>query len=311
MHTPSPPRAVLMLRPCAFGFNPGTAPTNTFQCDDGTLTPSEIGRRGREEFDGLAAALRAHGVRVVCIDDTPEPPKPDAVFANNWLSLHAEGDAILYPMHAPSRQAEARLDVLDILAAVHGLVWPRVHDLRDPAVLGGALEGTGSLVLDRRHRIAYASLSPRTEGRAVRAFCARFDYEPVVFRADDAGGRPVYHSNVVMTLGEGFAVVCLAAIADTAERGRLVARLEATGHAPIAISRAEMARFAGNLLELTNDRGERLIVGSAAALASLDPATRERLAAQASLVAAPLPTIERYGGGSARCMLVELEAPDC
>lgn len=304
-----PPRAVLMMRPRSFGFNRETAKSNAFQHDGGGLEASVIAARAQHEFEGLAAALRHRGVRVVCLDDTPAPPKPDAVFPNNWLSLHAEGDAILYPMLVPSRRAEARLDVLDILATEHGLSWPRVHDLRDPAVLGGALEGTGSLVLDRCSRIAYASLSPRTESTAVQAFCRRFDYEPVVFHAGDAAGRSVYHTNVVMTLGERFAVVCLDAVHDARERQTLVTRLEATNHEVLPIVVAQMSSFAGNLLELAGTRGERLLVASAAAFDALDEATRTRLARHATFVTAPLPTIEHYGGGSARCMLVELEGP--
>lgn len=304
------PAAVLMMRPAAFGFNRETASSNAFQHDDRDLDTQEIARRGLQEFERLAAVLREHGVRVVCLDDTPDPPKADAVFPNNWVSFHAEGDAILYPMLAPSRRVEVRPDVLDSLAVRHGLRWPRVHDLSDPGVLGGTLEGTGSLVLDRRLRLAYASESPRTEAAAVRAFCRRFEYEPVVFHASDAAGRPVYHTNVVMTLAERFAVVCLEAVVEAGERRALAERLEATGRDVIAISRVEMARFAGNMLELRGERDERLLVASACAVESLAEPTRARLSAHASLVAVPLPTIERYGGGSARCMLVELLGPD-
>jgi hypothetical protein len=299
-----------MVRPAAFGFNRETASSNAFQRDDSEHDPDEIGRLALDEFDHFAAVLREHGVHVVRLDDTPEPRKPDAVFPNNWVSFHAEGDVILYPMLAPSRRAEARSDVLDTLASEHGLRWPRVHDLRDPAVLGGTLEGTGSLVLDRGLRLAYASLSPRTEAAAVQAFCRRFGYEAVLFHARDANGRLVYHTNVVMTLAERFAVVCLEAVVDTSERRGLMGRLEATGRDVVEISRAQMACFAGNMLELRGERGERLLVASTAAVESLGERTRSRLGAHASLVSVPLPTIERLGGGSARCMLVELLGPD-
>lgn len=301
--------SVLMVRPCSFGFNRETASSNRFQQDDPAVDAAAIQDAAITEFEGLAVALRVAGVQVIAIDDTLEPRKPDAVFPNNWISFHAEGDVILYPMLAPSRRVEARLDVLDILARQYGLHWPRLHDMRDPAVLGGVLEGTGSLVLDRRERVAYAAVSPRTEPAAVAAFCRRFDYAPVLFRAVDAAGQPVYHTNVMMALGDAFAVVCLESIASDAERATVGARLEASGRTVLPISLRQMGRFAANLLALRGHDGQSLLVGSDAAADALGRELRARVEAHARLVTAPLHTIERFGGGSARCMLAEVDPP--
>lgn len=297
---------VLMLRPAAFGFNSETAASNAFQHDDAASKPSEIARAARHEFDALRQELARASVRVLCYKDTLEPPKPDAVFVNNWISMHRSGDLVLYPMLTPTRRLEVRPELVSSLVSTCGFV--RVHDCTDPTILGGVLEGTGSLVLDRVDRAAYACLSPRTERAAVLELCRRLDYEAVIFAAADARGRPIYHTNVILSIGGDFALVCLEAFA--AGRDEVASKLEATGHELLPLPLVAMGGFAANMLELSSTAGERLLVGSTRAFDSLPGETRARLEGKLKFVTVPLPTIERYGGGSARCMLAEVHAPD-
>lgn len=305
MRSESTTDRVLMLRPAAFGFNVATSTSNLLQQEDATRQPSEIARAALAEFDALKLSLEQAGVHVVCHEDTPQPQKPDAVFPNNWISMHRSGDLVLYPMLAENRRAELRRDIVALLASEYG--WPRIHDFSDPATLGGVLEGTGSLVLDRVARVAYACLSPRTQQAAVNEFCRRLEYEPQIFRAEDASGRPIYHTNVLLTLGLDFALLCLdAAGADSVGLAR---KLEAGGRELLPISMQAMLGFAANMLEVKNAAGDRLLVCSTRALASLPRAARRRLEGRLRFVTAPLTTIERYGGGSARCMLAEIFAP--
>ena len=295
---------VLMLRPAAFGFNTETSASNVFQQHD-ARDASAVARLARAEFGVFERALTQAGVRVVVYDDTAEPRKPDAVFVNNWITTHRSGDLVLYPMQAPTRRLEVRRELADALAVEYG--FARIHDLTDPATLGGVLEGTGSLVFDRAARVAYACLSPRTERAAVIELCRLLRYEAIIFTAA-VTNRPIYHTNVVLSVGSDFALVCLAAF--TSAREEVVARLEATGHEVRPISSQAMRGFAANVLERRSKQGERLLAGSARALESLPSAARDALAARLSFVTAPLPTIEFYGGGSARCMIAEVYAPD-
>ncbi|HEX6881800.1 MAG TPA: arginine deiminase-related protein [Planctomycetota bacterium] len=295
---------VLMIRPAAFGANPETAATNAFQ-RGAEGSAAELLARARAEFDGLVAALRAHGVDVLVLEDEPEPPRPDAVFPNNWVSFHADGRVVLYPMLAPSRRAEVRAGLLGELARL-GLSGPRrVLDLRVDAG-GEALEGTGSLVLDRAGRVAYACRSPRTSARLLARFCAELGYQAVAFDALDARGVPIYHTNVMMALGEGFALVCAEAIPDEEERARVRAHLAAGGRELVPLTWAQMDEFAGNALALRAGDGRQLLVLSARARRALTPAQLAVLERHATLVSAELATIEACGGGSARCMIAEV-----
>jgi hypothetical protein len=296
---------VLMIRPARFGANPETANSNRFQQDGADATAAE---RARVEFDGLVAQLRRAGVEVIVADDTPEPAKPDACFPNNWVSFHADGSAVLYPMMAPSRRAERRPELLETLAE-SGFVISRTIDLSPLEARGEFLEGTGSLVLDRCHRVAYACRSPRTTRGALAAFAARLGHRIVVFDALGPGGAPAYHTNVVMAIGEGFALVCAAAIPDARQRARVLSELARAGHEPHEISVAEMHGFAGNLLALRGADGRQVIAGSHTAWAEMQPATRARLESLGHIVSAPIATIERYGGGSVRCMIAEVFLP--
>lgn len=295
---------VLMVRPATFGANPETAATNAFQASEaGAFDARE---RALAEFDAMVRTLGEHGVEVFVAEDTRVPAKPDAVFPNNWVSFHPGGKVVLYPLLAPNRRAEVRLDLLGGLEA-RGAIRPRTQiDLRPGAEHFGYLEGTGSLVLDRAQRVAYACRSPRTSLRKLAEFCAELAYVPEVFDAHGADGRPIYHTNVMLSIGRTFAVVCSEAIPDARERARVEERLSASGHELVRITRAQMGEFAANVLELAARDGEPRLVLSKRAHAALDASQRATLARHARLVPVELDLIERLGGGSARCMLAEL-----
>ncbi|HEY8519660.1 MAG TPA: arginine deiminase-related protein [Gammaproteobacteria bacterium] len=297
--------AVLMVRPEHFASNPETLETNRFQA---AAAPSAAATdAARREHDGLAVRLAAAGVRVHAFRGWRAEPLPDEVFPNNWVSLHADGTVVLYPMLAPSRRRERRRELLEALAERYRVT--RVVDLTALEERGEHLEGTGSLVLDRPRRVAYAALSPRTTPGALAAFAAEMGYEVVAFRAADRAGVPIYHTNVLMALGTRFAVVCSAAIPDATERQTVVEGLQASGRIVVDLSFAQLESFAGNLLELRGRAGP-VIALSARALASLAPGQRTTLAAHGRLVAADIATIERLGGGSVRCTLAEIHLPD-
>jgi hypothetical protein len=297
--------AVLMIRPARFGANPETADCNRFQQGDADADAHDVARR---EFDGLVARLRGAGVLVEVAEDTPEPAKPDACFPNNWVSFHDDGSVVLYPMKAPSRRAERRSEPVAQLRDA-GFRITRTIDLSTWEAQGEFLEGTGSLVLDRCHRIAYACHSPRTSAGALADFAERLGYRTVAFDALGPDGRPAYHTNVLMAIGERFAVVCDEAIADPRERATVLRELRDAGHEPVAISVAEMHGFAGNLLALRTADGSPVIAMSDTAWQSLVPATRRALERHGRIVTAPIPTIERHGGGSVRCMIAEVFLP--
>lgn len=308
MVEPQSTSRVLLIRPAAFGPNPETAATNAYQSPRAGRPVEEIRDRARAELESLAEALDAAGVEVAVRDDTPEPVTPDAVFPNNWVSFHADGSVVLYPLLAPSRRREVRPDLIEQLEEELGLHWPRRVDLTPLCERGAFLEGTGSLVLDRAHRVAYACLSPRTTAAGLEAFARELPYEIVHFHAEDAG-VPVYHTNVVMSVGPKFAVVCLECVCEASERARLRQRLEESGHEVIALSRRQMRSFAGNLLALQSSSGEPRIALSQAAWSSLEPRQTRALERHGQIVRASLPTLEAYGGGSVRCTLAELHAP--
>ncbi len=300
---------VMMVRPSHFFANPDSMATNAFQAAARELDPAALLARARAEFDAFVSVLRRHGVVVIVAEDSPEPAKPDAVFPNNWFSTHADGTLVLYPMQVVNRRSEVRPELLDALSAKARLVIRRVIDLRDGLSHSAFLEGTGSMVLDRPRRIAYACLSARTTREGLERFAAELGYRVRAFRATDAKGRPIYHTNVLMCLGERFALACLEALPDGGERAELRASLGNGGRQLIEITLDQLERFAGNCLELCTQQGDAIIVLSARALDALRPDQRQRLSAFGTLVPVELTTIETYGGGSARCMLAELFLP--
>jgi hypothetical protein len=296
---------VLMVRPACFAPNLETRDTNAFQSSDAM---SGVGALAVAEFDRAVAALRAAGVTVLVVDDEPRPAKPDAVFPNNWFSTHADGSVVLYPMHAPNRRSERRIDLLQQLDAA-GFRCSHLIDLSPHELGGRCLEGTGSLVLDRVARVAYACRSPRTDARVLDQWARELGYRVVSFDAVDRGGRAIYHTNVVMCVGTGWAVVCLEAIPDPGERAAILAELAAAGREAIEISSAQLGEFAGNMLELATADGGRVIALSDRARRALGAAGEARLARHAALVSCPIPTIESVGGGSLRCMIAEVFLP--
>ena len=290
------------------GSYPQTAASNAFQ--QIADSPGEAETQGLvlSEFDGLAKALQHAGVEVLIAPDTSQPAKPDAIFPNNWVSFHYDGTVVLYPMLAPNRRAERREDILEQVVRGGRFRVSRTVDLTHREAEGKFLEGTGSLVLDRAHRVAYASLSPRTDLDVLGEFAQLLDYELVTFEAQDAAAQPVYHTNVVMAIGTGFAVVCGEAIAQPLHRDAVFNKLRAAGHDIVDITQRQMQEFAGNLLELSPASG-RVIALSTTACRSFGSAQRRILESHADLVPVSIPTIERIGGGGVRCMLAELHLP--
>jgi len=261
------------------------------------------------EFDRMVCSLRAAGVRLLVIDDTDEPAKPDAVFPNNWITTHANGDVVLFPLEAPGRRAERRMDVIDALSARHGFTVARVLDLSIYEREGRFLEGTGSMVLDRVHRVAYAARSTRTHPDMLRVFAHQTGYDMCAFDTLDDGGRPIYHTNVMMAIGGRFVVICAAVITDTGQREAVVQRLTRSGRRIIDITLEQMGAFAGNLLEVQGRHGEPLIVLSQTAHDALTIEQRATLQHCGTLLPVPVDTIEQVGGGSVRCMLAEIFLP--
>jgi len=290
-----------MIEPIGFRSNPETSDDNAFQRPPGDESPEAIELAAREEFARLRGALESRGVEVDWRPASGNRGTPDAVFPNNWFSTHAEGTLVLYPMRPPSRRLERRAEIIDALRAR----YPEVVDLTAHEAEGRFLEGTGSLVIDEAARIVYASESPRTDRRLVEAWAQRLDYDPVIFRAFDAEGHPIYHTNVLLSVGSGWAVVCVEAI-DPLDRSEVLASLAETGHETIDISPEQMGAFCGNVLELENERGGKLVVMSDRAFHAFTDEQRAALGRHAELVHADLTTIEMHGGGSARCMLAEL-----
>lgn len=246
---------------------------------------------------------------MVVFDDTDEPHTPDSIFPNNWVSFHSDGRAVLYPMEAENRRLERRMDVLEQLARQHAFVLSEVVDLSRFEESGRYLEGTGSLVLDRPHRIAYACLSSRTHLDPLGEFSQRMDYEIVAFDAVDQDGVPIYHTNVMLHVGARLAVICAEAIADNAQRDAVLRSLADSGHEVIELSFAQLAAFAGNMLELRNASGEYLLAMSQQACDSLDEEQLQRLQADGQVLTASIPVIEASAGGSVRCMLAEIHLP--
>lgn len=294
-----------MVRPLAFGSNPETIATNAFQKVGGSPA---IALQARHEFDGVVDRLERAGLQVVVAEDDPAPLKPDAVFPNNWLFLGHDGSAWLFPMLSARRRAERRMAILDRLRD-SGFKVSRVVDLSHWEQQGLFLEGTGSMVLDHVHRVAYAALSPRTRHRPLLDFSTMAGYHPHAFTAVGPDGEPVYHTNVMMSLGPGFAVACLAAVAGEGERLTLRQSLEATGRELIEIDAGQMAAFAGNLLAIWRNHGGPVIGLSTTAWASLTPVQVRALERHGEIADCAIPTIEAYGGGSLRCMLAEVFLP--
>lgn len=293
---------VLMIRPTRFSFNQDTAANNRFQRP--AAVSEDVQRKALEEFDGYVAALRAHGVEVLVHNDREAPHTPDSIFPNNWWSSHPDGTLVLYPMQGHNRRLERDKGVLD---------WLRDHyqveqllDLSHLELHDMFLEGTGSMVLDRQARICYAGYSTRTHAQALDQVVKHLGYELCAFNAVDRQGVAIYHTNVMMSVGSRLAVACLESVTQADERQALRARLEDSGKQVIALNWEQLESFAGNMLEVHGAKGEPLLVMSRTAWQSLDTTQRRLIEAHTTPLPVNIDTIERIGGGSARCMLAEV-----
>ena len=300
--------SILMVRPSTFGFNSETAASNAFQSTLPGNSDDEIKEKALEEFDHFVALLRQKGIRVIVVEDTAAPEKPDAIFPNNWITLHQNGTVALYPMHALNRRFERRQEIVEALGQefeVKNLIDFSHHE-QD----GKYLEGTGSMILDHENRLAYACLSPRTDLKLLQEFCHKFAYEPVAFHAYDHKGGLVYHTNVILCIGYRFAVLCTETIRDEAERKLVCDTLIRTGHELISITREQLRHYAGNMLEVKNPEEQHFLVMSEQAFKSLRPNQIQQIEKYAEIIAVPIYTIEHIGGGSARCMMAEIFLPE-
>lgn len=303
--------SVLMIRPVAFRMNEQTIENNHFQKELKGMLPSAINAKAQQEFDALVSQLQEVGVEVVVVDDTQETDTPDSIFPNNWISFHDNGDVVLYPMFAENRRNERREDILDILEE-KDFVIENVVDFTSAEEEGIFLEGTGSVVLDRVNLIAYCALSPRANEELFIEFCEDFDYAPVIFEAFhmvDGKQQLVYHTNVMLSVGEHFAIICADMIDDKKERKMVLDNLRASGKELVLISEKQVEHFAGNVLELSGANDKRYIVMSTTAFESLSAAQKVQLEKYGTILSANLQTIESCGGGSARCMMAEIFLP--
>lgn len=295
---------LLMIRPVGFQFNAETAVNNSFQV--ASHDPS-IGPKAQAEFEGFVTALRAKGIDVTVVDDTADPHTPDSIFPNNWISFHDNGSICLYPMFAENRRKERKPTVLS--AVKEKFQVSQTIDFTHHENQSLFLEGTGSMVLDRDNKIAYACLSPRTHPAVLDDFCQRMGYRPVVFWALDQGKSPIYHTNVMMCVADAYVVICADAIDNLAEREAVLSTIRSTQKSIVEISLDQMNHFAGNMLQVHNAAGERFLVMSSQAYHSLNPAQIAQLESFQPILHAPLDTIEKHGGGSARCMMAEVYLP--
>lgn len=293
---------LMLIRPANFGYNPETALTNSFQKD---LDLPEIKKRSLKEFDRFTEQLKAVNIQTIIIEDTDNPAKPDAVFPNNWISFHPDGKVILYPMQAVNRRLERRTDILNKLREEFEI--SEVIDLTRHENERKFLEGTGSIVFDHSNRIAYASLSPRTDYDVLVKVCSMIGYEPFTFRTYDSKNELVYHTNVMMCIAGSFAVVCLESV-DEKDRERLKKSLEKTRDI-IVITPDQMNLFAGNMLYVKSLTGDPVMIMSLSAFKSLNDEQLNRIEKECSILPVDISTIEAIGGGSARCMLAEVFLP--
>ncbi len=301
MHTSS---NILMIRPAAFSYNTQTAVTNTFQQHNSTR---DVNQLAQQEFDNFVKILRWNGINIIVIEDTPEPHTPDSVFPNNWASYHQDTTVVLYPMYAANRREERYKNVVEKVREkfINNITVDFTSYEKDEMYL----EGTGSLVLDRDNKIAYACLSARTNPIVLNSFCEELGYKPVTFIATDKNDRHIYHTNVMLCVADCYVVICMDSIANVQEQAILKEYFKKTSKTIIEISHEQMNSFAGNMLQVHNNSGEKKLVMSTQAYQSLTARQIRQLQSYNSIIHAPLYTIEQNGGGSARCMMAEIFLP--
>ena len=298
---------ILMIKPLNFGYNPLT-PDNAFQDTDQKDTdPLQKQQKALSEFGAMVEKLQAEGVNVTVLDDSKTPLKPDAIFPNNWVSFHEDGSVILYPMFAPNRRPERRPELIEQLNEL--VLINQIKDLSHFEQENKFLESTGSMIFDRANKIIYACYSKRTDESLLGVIGKELGYQIVKFKAVDEDGVEIYHTNVLMNVGEQYAIICLDAIEDIEERHEVIESLEDTEKEIIVISFEQMNNFAGNMLELESQKGEKLLVMSERAYQSLEDEQVTQINEYAKIIHTPLETIENNGGGSARCMIAEVFNP--
>ena len=303
--------SILMIRPVAFRMNEQTAVNNYYQKVLDNLLPATVNAKAQQEFDDFVEKLRAVGVNVIVVDDTLNPDTPDSIFPNNWISFHENADVVLYPMFAENRRKERREEVLDLLEE-QDFEIENIVDYTDAEEDGYYLEGTGSIVLDRTNAKAYCALSPRADEELFIEFCEDFDMHPVIFEAFqtvDGERKLIYHTNVMMCIGETFAIICSECIDDKKERKMVLDFLKADGKEIILITEKQVNNFAGNMLEVRGSNDKKYLVMSDSAHQSLTAKQIEQLEKHAQIISSSLDTIEVCGGGSARCMMAEIFLP--
>ncbi|MBJ2175387.1 amidinotransferase [Aureibaculum sp. A20] len=301
---------ILMVRPVKFRMNEQTAVNNYFQ-EDLKLKNNEINNKAQQEFDAFVAKLRSVGVTVIVVQDLESQDTPDSIFPNNWVSFHENGDVAIYPMFAENRRPERREDIFDEIEN-HGYLINNIVDYTTAEEENIFLEGTGSLALDRKNRKAYCALSPRAVEELIIEFCEDFEYTPVIFTAYQTVKNerlPIYHTNVMMCLAETFAIICLDCIDDKKERKNVLKHLKEDGLEVIVITEEQVARFAGNMLQVKSKDEKRYLVMSEAAHSSLTKDQITKINKHCNIVSSPIDTIETCGGGSARCMMAEVFLP--
>ena len=299
---------VLMVEPIAFGYNAETAENNYFQVEQ---KETDIQQKALSEFKNFVEKLQAKGINVITVKDTIDPHTPDSIFPNNWVSFHQDGKVVLYPMFASNRRVERREDIIETIKN-EGFSVSEIDDWSLPEVQGHYLEGTGSMIFDHDHKIAYGSVSLRLDENLFKEFCEKYGFQPVVFHSYQTVENerlPIYHTNVMMCVADQFVVICLDCIDDELEREKIQEVIKSTNKEIIEISEDQLQQFAGNMLQVQNDQGEKFLVMSETAYKSLNSEQVSNIEKYCEIIHADLNTIEVNGGGSARCMLAEVFLP--
>lgn len=298
---------ILMIEPIAFGYNDETAVNNHFMQND-NVPAADIQAAALSEFQNMVKMLRSKDINVIVESDTLVPHTPDSIFPNNWLSFQKDNRVAIYPMFASNRRAERRIEIVERVIG-HGFNISQMVDYSVYEKENRFLEGTGSMILDRTNRVAYAALSPRTDAELFQWFCNDFGFKAVTFNATNSVGdnrSAIYHTNVMLSVAESFVVVCMESIENETEREMLAEQFRATNKDIIEINLAQMEHFAGNVLQVKNAEGKRFLVISQSGYNSLNDVQRAKLSSYNELIVVPVPTIEKYGGGSVRCMMAEI-----
>lgn len=296
--------SILMVRPACFGYNAETSINNAFQRNDKNIASSGISKKAVEEFDGVIKLLKEKNIDITVIQDTKEPPKPDAVFPNNWFCTLPDGTLALFPMFAANRRIEKEDKILQNIC--NDFVVKDVEDWSEYEADNFFLEGTGSMIFDHENKMAYACISERTHRHLFETFAKKHGYKPIAFVAKDANGVPVYHTNVMMHIGDTYAVVCLDSIVNKTERIFIAETLEQAEHEVIPISQEQVKHFAGNMIQVKNKEGEKYTVLSRSAFGCLTDDQKNILSVHTNLLPVDIGTIETIGGGGARCMIAEI-----